>query len=195
MLSKYLRLVPQALGNKLDESLFCTSQEIQRQYEILNALDAAVNIDSQSQSVFECAIARVLGSTIEGKKTFRQINQLYQSTINRNYVAAKYKLRRIYELDIPSMRQAFTAKAQAISNVKQYWHGTKASNLLSILQQGLIIPPANAAQCTGRMFGDGIYGSEQSSELPNSESKITQLASYPKVSFLFRKIASLMSWR
>ena len=167
LLSKYLRLVPQALGNKLDESQFCTSQEIQRQYEILNALDAAVNIDPQSQSVFECAIARVPGSTMEGKKTFRQINQLYQSTINRNHVAAKYKLRRIYELNIPSMRQAFTAKAQTIGNVKQYWHGTKASNLLSILQQGLIIPPANAAQCTGRMFGDGIYGSEQSTKALN----------------------------
>ena len=168
LLSKYLRLIPQNLGHKLDQSQFCSSQEIQRQYEILNALDAAVTVDSTAnKQLFECAIARVPGSTLEGKKTFRWINQLYQSTINQNHVAAKYKLRRAYELDIPSMRQAFATQAKTIGNVKQHWHGTKASNLLSIFQQGLIIPPANAVQCTGRMFGNGIYGSEQSTKALN----------------------------
>ena len=167
LVSKYLRLIPQALSAKLDESQFCNLQEIQRQYEILNALEAAVNVNIQSQQIFECAVNRVPGSTVEGKKTFRQINQLYKSTINQNHLAAKYKLRRIYELDIPSMRKAFSAKSQTLSNVKQHWHGTKASNLLSILQQGLIIPPADASQCTGRMFGNGIYGSEQSTKALN----------------------------
>ena len=65
------------------------------------------------------------------------------------------------------MREAFAAKAKAIENIKQHWHGTKASNLLSIFKQGLIIPPANAAQCTGRMFGNGIYGSQQSTKALN----------------------------
>ena len=167
LLSKYLRLIPQNLGYKIDESQFASSQEIQRQYEILNALDAAVTSDRSNQQVFECAIERVPGSTIAGKKTFRQINKLYKSTANQNHVAAKYRLRRIYKLDIPSMRKAFAIQKQTIGNVKQHWHGTKASNLLSILKQGLIIPPPNAAQCTGRMFGNGIYGSEQSTKALN----------------------------
>ncbi|MCC0179770.1 WGR domain-containing protein [Waterburya agarophytonicola K14] len=167
LLSKYLRLIPQNLGHKLDESQFASLQEIQRQYEILNALDAAIAIDRDRQQVFECAIERVPGSTVEGKKTFRQINQLYKSTSNQNHLAAKYKLRRLYKLDIPSMREAFTAQERTIGNVKQHWHGTKASNLLSILRQGLIIPPASAVQCTGRMFGNGIYGSQQSTKALN----------------------------
>ena len=167
LVSKYLRLIPQALGNKLDESQFCELQEIQRQYEILNALEATVNVNTQTSTIFKCSVNRVPGSTVKGKKTFRQINQLYKSTINQNHLAAKYKLRRIYELNIPSMREAFTAKSQIIGNIKQHWHGTKASNLLSILQQGLIIPPADATQCTGRMFGNGIYGSQQSTKALN----------------------------
>ena len=65
------------------------------------------------------------------------------------------------------MRSAFANKSKEIGNVKQHWHGTKASNLLSIFQQGLIIPPADATQCTGRMFGNGIYGSEQSTKALN----------------------------
>jgi len=167
LLSKYLRLIPQNLGHKIDESQFYSRQELQRQYEIVNALDAAVTSDIGKQQVFECAIDRVPGSTVEGKKTFREINQLYKSTSNQNHLAAKYKLRRVYKLDIPSMREAFAVQEKAIGNVKQHWHGTKASNLLSILRQGLIIPPANATQCTGRMFGNGIYGSEQSTKALN----------------------------
>ena len=167
LIGKYLRLIPQALGNKLDESQFCELSEIQRQYEILNALEAAINIDAKSQPIFTCTVNRVPGSTIEGKQTFRQVNQLYKSSINQNHLAAKYKLRRIYELDIPTMKEEFIAKSEAIGNVKQHWHGTKASNLLSILQQGLIIPPADASQCTGRMFGNGIYGSQQSTKALN----------------------------
>jgi len=65
------------------------------------------------------------------------------------------------------MQQTFAAKAAKIGNVKQHWHGTKASNLLSILKQGLIIPPADSVHCTGRMFGNGIYGSEQSTKALN----------------------------
>jgi len=167
LVSKYLRLIPQALGNKLDESQFCELSEIQRQYEIINALEAGISVNSKSQSIFTCRVNRVPGSTIEGKKTFRQINQLYKASVNQNHLAAKYKLRRIYELDIPSMREAFRLKSHEIGNVKQHWHGTKASNLLSILQQGLIIPPADASQCTGRMFGNGIYGSQQSTKALN----------------------------
>ena len=167
LLNKYLRLIPQDLGRKIDESQLSNTQQIQRQYEILNALEAAIAIDSASTPIFDCAIALVPGSTIEGKKIFRQINQLYKSTVNQNHLAAKYRLRRVYELNIPSMQKAFAAKTQAIGNVKQHWHGTKASNLLSILRQGLIIPPANAVQCTGRMFGNGIYGSEQSTKALN----------------------------
>ena len=44
-----------------------------------------------------------------------------------------------------------------IGNVMQLWHGTKASNLLSIFRQGLVIPPSSSSHCTGRMYGDGLY--------------------------------------
>ncbi len=165
-INSYLRLIPQNLGHKIDYQRFFQPQEIQRQQEILNALAAAIT-QPESDRVFECSVTRVPGSTLQGKQIFRKIRKLYESTINRNHLAASYKLRRLYEVDIPAMTEAFAAKATEIGNVKLHWHGTKASNLLSILKQGLIIPPASASQCTGRMFGNGIYGSEQSTKALN----------------------------
>ncbi|MGF1490092.1 MAG: WGR domain-containing protein [Prochloraceae cyanobacterium] len=169
LISKYLRLIPQNLGHKLDESVFCSDRELQRQFEILNALEIALEIAPRQvkSTIFECTLRRVPGSTSEGKKTFRWIRNLYESTINQHHISANYQLSRVYEIDIPSMRRAFELKSKQIGNVKLHWHGTKASNLLSILRQGLIIPPANAVHCTGRMFGNGIYGSEQSTKALN----------------------------
>lgn len=168
LINNYLRLVPQKLGSKIDYAVFFTSQEIQRQSEILNALAASIYHPSSPQNkIFKCSIKRIPGSTLNGKKTFRKIRRLYESTINSNHLSATYKLRRVYEISIPSMERAFTKKAAEIGNVKLHWHGTRASNLLSILKQGLIIPAADASQCTGRMFGNGIYGSEQSTKALN----------------------------
>ncbi|BAU63450.1 WGR domain-containing protein [Stanieria sp. NIES-3757] len=169
LISQYLRLIPQNFGKKLDQSVFRSPQELQRQYEILNALDAALATSQPSieEKIFECTLTRVPGSTTEGKNTFRWLRQLYKSTLNTHHLASQYQLRRVYEIDIPSMRRIFSKKAAEIGNVKLHWHGTKASNLLSILKQGLIIPPADAIQCTGRMFGNGIYGSQQSTKALN----------------------------
>lgn len=169
IINNYLRLIPQKLDSKINYKIFYSSREIQHQYEILNALTAAIEINHNSdrKNVFECSIKRVPGSTFAGRQIFRKIRQIYESTINKNHLAAKYKLRRLYEINIPSMTKAFDKKAAEIGNVKLHWHGTKASNLLSILKNGLVIPPADAIQCTGRMFGNGIYGSEQSTKALN----------------------------
>ena len=40
--------------------------------------------------------------------------------------------------------------------IKLYYHGTGPENVLSIMANGLLIRPANAAYC-GSAFGDGIY--------------------------------------
>ncbi len=66
------------------------------------------------------------------------------------------------------MKANFDKIAQTIGNVRaDLWHGTKSSNLLSILKNGLMIPKASAGHCTGRMFGDGIYTSLQSTKALN----------------------------
>ena len=65
------------------------------------------------------------------------------------------------------MKDRFDSRGAKMSNIWQLWHGTKASNLLSILKGGLIIPSASASHCTGRMYGDGIYFSDISTKALN----------------------------
>ena len=77
------------------------------------------------------------------------------------------KVNKVYDVDINVMHKRFTDKGSVVGNVQELWHGTQASNLLSILKTGFIIPPSNASHCTGRMFGNGIYFSNQSTKSLN----------------------------
>jgi poly [ADP-ribose] polymerase len=56
---------------------------LQRQEEILDALDAALQLAPKTieeKEVFECSIRRVPGSTDWGRAKFREIRQLYELT-------------------------------------------------------------------------------------------------------------------
>ena len=164
LLNNYLMLIPQSLGRQLTPSLFSTPWEIQAQLNLLDSLESVIPSATTSDRIFDCSLNLVPHTTQEGQAIFRQIEQQFESTLNPNHTSSKYKLKHVYEIQIPSMASAFES---SLGNVQQLWHGTRASNLVSILKQGLIIPPSSATQCTGRMFGNGVYFSNQSTKSLN----------------------------
>jgi poly [ADP-ribose] polymerase len=83
------------------------------------------------------------------------------------HVTSNYRVKKVYEIKIGSMHTAFENRGLPIGNIMELWHGTKCSNLLSILKVGLIIPSSSSPHCTGRMFGDGLYFSDQSTKALN----------------------------
>lgn len=164
LLNDYLRLIPQNLGGRIDAQLFSTIEALQKQQDLLDALTSVVPAAQVRETLFDCSISVVPASTDIGRATFRRIRRMFDSSANAKHISSQFKLKRLYELRIPTMAARFESQ---LGNVQQLWHGTKASNLLSILKNGLIIPPKSAAQCTGRMFGNGIYFSDQSTKSLN----------------------------
>lgn len=169
----YFQLVPKDFGMRVPPSdeLLKEHKQIVEQNSILDALEAALTTAApvtEAEKVFECKLSKLPHWTEEGKNLFRKIRALYDSTKNASHQTHGLKLVRVYEVEIPTMKSAFEKTAQTLGNVRQdLWHGTRASNLLSILKSGLVIPPASSAHCTGRMFGNGIYSSLQSTKALN----------------------------
>ncbi len=169
----YFQVVPKDFGSKIPDSrdLLDTKKKIDAEISILDALEAALQQTNPAtdEKVFECRLTKIPHWTEDGKKKFREIRALFEKTKNQSHTTvAGLKLTRIYEVEIPDMKKSFDETAKKIGNVRDdLWHGTKASNLLSILKNGLIIQPQNSAHCTGRMFGNGIYTSLQSSKALN----------------------------
>jgi poly [ADP-ribose] polymerase len=164
LLNQYLRLVPQKLSSRLDDRLFATPKALQAQTDLLDALAAVLPTVTTSDRVFDCSLEVVPHTTREGRKTFRHVKQMFESSINVNHASSSLKLKRVYGINLPALATQFEVR---LGNVQPLWHGTRSSNLLSILKNGLIIPPASASQCTGRMFGNGLYFSNQSTKSLN----------------------------
>ncbi|MEQ1607129.1 MAG: hypothetical protein ABL999_19870 [Pyrinomonadaceae bacterium] len=172
---EYFYLVPKDFGMKIPpaETLIATEEQFQEEAAILDALESALSTDdapAAKQKLFECRLVKVPHYTDAGREKFREVRDLYFKTRNTQHHpgVAALQLTRLYEVEIGEMKRKFDATEQKLGNVRSdLWHGTRASNLLSILRSGLVIPPSNAAHCTGRMFGNGIYTSLQSTKALN----------------------------
>lgn len=69
--------------------------------------------------------------------------------------SAKLGIRQIYEIDRVGEGDRFKA-SKAMGNRQLLWHGSRLSNFVGILSQGLRIAPPEAPS-TGYMFGKGVY--------------------------------------
>lgn len=96
-----------------------------------------------------------------------QIRTKYRATLQSMHACAHLDVKRVFAVEVGQMHRAFANEGCKVGNVQELWHGTKASNLLSILKSGFYIPPTNAPYVTGRMFGNGVYFSDQSTKSLN----------------------------
>ena len=172
----YLMLIPQKVGRKLNvQELFPNLTAVQKQDAVLDSLRASLQSvmsgaksaskekdNAPVEQIFSTKLAR-----LKTKKHIERIRKKYQKTLHRNHSCSHMDVKRVWTVDIESMRSAFNSKGKAVGNIHEYWHGTRASNILSIIKGGLMIPPSNASNVTGRMFGNGVYFSSESTKSLN----------------------------
>jgi poly [ADP-ribose] polymerase len=171
----YLMLVPQDFGRRrLEVSSFWSDlQKVQAQNQIVDALQASYasattdptkvkTVDVPEEQVFDVQL-----DFVEDPKIWKMVKNMYGKTRQSVHACQHLDVKRIYAVKINGVDTAFQKDGAKMKNVWQLWHGTRSSNLLSILKGGLIIPPASSSHCTGRMFGNGIYASDQSTKALN----------------------------
>jgi len=177
-ISAYLQLIPQKVGARRGwhEAVFGTAELIEAQYDLLDKLEQSIEQaekvveammaesteKARSQSVFEVKVSLVTDEAV-----IKRIKRLYQNGVNRMHVSRELRIKNIYTIDIPSMREAFEADGAKLGGIEELWHGTRIFNVLSILKSGLVIPRSTDGHVCGRMFGDGLYFSDQSTKSAN----------------------------
>jgi poly [ADP-ribose] polymerase 2/3/4 len=172
LINRYLRLVPQKVGARLDsQSLYPDIKALQKQQDILDSLEASFNtivarnllLDyDHLPKLFEAKLQLITDPAVITK-----IGSLYRATRQTMHACYRLDVKQVYQIEITSMKNAFENNGSKVGNIMELWHGTKVGNLLSILKSGIIIPPANANFVTGRLFGSGIYASDQSTKSLN----------------------------
>lgn len=181
-LNEYLMRVPQKVASARGwhRSFIIDDTGIARQISLLDQLDASVdlaesrlkqaalggnnNTVATMPSLFNASITPVTDPLV-----LKRIEQLFLSTLNSSHVSSRLRPVRVFEVKIDHMHDAFMNDGAKLSDIRELWHGTRKFNVLSILKNGLIIPPTHGGtyQIAGRMFGDGIYHGIQSSKALN----------------------------
>ena len=136
------------------------------------------NIILQSKAVNNAngidTISKAFGFTFV-KATPEEVDFI-KDKLNKESDSGSFNVKNVYKIANP-VRDAEFEEYLANNNlknnkknVKLYWHGTGPENILSIMSNGLVIRPANAAYC-GSAFGDGIY----SAPSPNKSYNYTRV--------------------
>lgn len=174
--NEYLRLIPQDLGGthvKLKLERIFTREKLKEQADVLDALDASIasvltvptkttEDESPRQRTFNLKL-----HAVDDPQQIEDVKKKFNHTKQRQHTSYAFDFKGLYAVDIPSMRAAWENDGAKLDNRMRLWHGTKPSNVLSILKQGLVIPPATASYVCGRAYGNGIYFSDQSTKSLN----------------------------
>lgn len=169
--NQYLRIVPRNIGyRRVDPvALFGSKEKLQQEQATIDSLRAVVDslADQAAQAAQDAPVsfATKLEFISDTDPEFKRINTLFLKSINNRHQSARMRLRRAWKMSIAAQEAAFEADLKPIWEL---WHGTKDVNLLSILKNGFIIPKRNQGiQIAGRMYGDGVYFSDQSTKSLN----------------------------
>lgn len=167
----YLRIVPRNIGmRRVDPAdLFGSKEKLEREQATIDSLravvddlaDKATKAAQDTPALFETKLELLDSNSAE----FKRINKLFLGSLNNRHQSSRLRLRRAWKMSIAAQESAFESN---LKPVWELWHGTKDVNLLSILKNGFIIPKRNQGiSIAGRMYGDGVYFSDQSTKALN----------------------------
>jgi len=169
----YYSLIPHEFGRKITEAdWILDSAKLIEEYDLLDQLESAVQMGAalnQSASQRMNALGIDFDELTDDQEFKRLENYVHQSKASnhRSLDVWGWKVKNIFTVKIPKERQRFEPVAKRLGNVKELFHGSRNCNILSILSNGLIIPPCHAGHVTGRLYGNGIYGAHHSTKSLN----------------------------
>jgi poly [ADP-ribose] polymerase 2/3/4 len=178
LLERYLMLIPRDIGRYKPSlrSLFPDLAAIRNDSSVLDALESSIKSvqDSirakagaaQQQQASGARIFHAQLAPVRDEGLFAYVKHKFVTGINshHSYTTRSLRLHRLYTCSIKTMDEAFRDQGKAVGNIKRLWHGTRPSNVLSILSSGMQVPPSTSSHVTGRLYGDGLYFATQSTK-------------------------------
>jgi len=174
IIGDYLQIIPQDVGMKRGwhHTLFGHTDSMQKQSDLLDSLAASIQTVAPAPKTKTAAKAKrvfdVKLELVDDKKTVDKIRRKFKSDRGSHSDVASLDVKQVFTIQIASVKDAFEKDGRKLSNIKQLWHGCKASSLLSILKSGLLIFSSSASHATGQMWRsgtqNGIYFSDQSTK-------------------------------
>lgn len=162
----YLRIIPRPKGYGLHyEDIFPSLDAVKKESDVLDALENSVELATQPKEQDDTApveqIFNLEMGLVSDKKIITHITDWYKRTNKGMHGYQNVQIRNIYEINPVKYNDNFVSSDK---NIQEVWHGSGQSNILSILKTGLFCSPPSTAAIAGKLFGNGVYGSQTSSK-------------------------------
>lgn len=170
LLSQYLRLIPQDIGMKKFNisTIIPDDAALQKQMQLVDSLEASynaitpnINDNTLSPHITPEAVFKVDLDILQDSKEYNRLVNWVKTTNHSVHGYGSVKIQNIYSIKIHQNWNNFN---DTLSDMKEVFHGSNESNLLSILKSGLKVSPPSTTYITGKLFGDGHYGALDSSK-------------------------------
>lgn len=127
------------------------------QLEVSSALlsrdkSEAANVLDTTYAALNCELTPLQRMDAE----FQLVEEYARNTTGSTHNAYKLRVEQVFKVNRKSESERYEAAAKTIGNKQMLWHGSRTTNFVGILSQGLRIAPKEAP-VTGYMFGKGIY--------------------------------------
>lgn len=169
--NKYFSLIPNDFnGNRLSyDDMVKDADTLAEHFDLMEDLRSALKVSVVSQDDNKSKIKIDLSLlSIDSDEAKRLIDKFETSKHSNHSHLNKWKIKNVFEfVDNHERAEAYASKLDKIGNEHELFHGSRNGNILSIILNGFMIPPASAGHCTGRMFGDGVYGASCSTKALN----------------------------
>lgn len=164
-IDQYLRIIPRPKGGGLQyENIFPDVDVVKKESDLLDALANSVELALKPKDAPKTVSEKVFDlemGLVTDKAMVKKITDWYNSTNKAMHHYTNVKIQNIYELDIKDFNKNFVNNDKQIVEV---WHGSGQANILSILKSGLTPSPPSTAAIAGKMFLNGVYGSQTASK-------------------------------
>jgi predicted DNA-binding WGR domain protein len=172
--SMFYTLIPHDFG-MMKPPLISTNEMLKRKMDLLDILGdleiaskllttakkTGVNPIDQAYETLQCNLSPVAHES----ELFRRIEEYVRNTHGPTHNSYKLVVEDVIEVDRPIESVRYKA-FEGLHNKQMLWHGSRTTNFMGILSQGLRIAPPEAP-ATGYMFGKGVYFADVSSKSAN----------------------------
>ncbi|KPI86479.1 putative poly(ADP-ribose) polymerase [Leptomonas seymouri] len=163
--SEFYTLIPHDFGFRrppLINTVMMLKEKIEM-LDTLSQLEVSSNLLSQESpseenpidktySALECELQPLARTDAE----FQLVEEYARNTAGSTHTAYTLSVDTVFRVHRKGEHERYESHSKSIDNKQMLWHGSRTTNYVGILSQGLRIAPKEAP-CTGYMFGKGIY--------------------------------------
>ena len=166
--NKYFSLIPKKFGGQLNKAdMIKDADKLAQTYELLDNLKTALKTTVAPKD--EKSKVKIDIAYLEDANEWERLSQFFESNKHKNHSHLNnWKIKNIFKYGESTHNlENYEKMYEMMDNEFELFHGSRNTNILSILLNGFMIPPATAGHCTGRMFGNLIYHASCSTKALN----------------------------